>query len=244
MKSRFENRVALVTGGASGIGLATVKRFLADGAKVVLVDRDQKRAEQAAHDLRADSLRISACDVSSEMQVKASVAQTLSWFGHLDIVVNDAGLMVFKKLEDHTLDDWHKVLNVDLLGAFLFTREAFRAMRSGGAIVNVASVHAVETTPNVAAYAAAKAALVSLTHSTSIEGKPKGIRCNAVLPGAIDTPMLWNNPNVKAGLEVIHQADVGKPEDVAALIAYLASDDAAFVQGDGVRVDGGRLSHL
>jgi len=244
MKSRFENRVALVTGGASGIGLATVKRFLADGAKVVLVDRDQKRAEQAAHDLRADSLRISACDVSSEMQVKASVAQTLSWFGQLDIVVNDAGLMVFKKLEDHTLDDWHKVLNVDLLGAFLFTREAFRAMRSGGAIVNVASVHAVETTPNVAAYAAAKAALVSLTHSTSIEGKPKGIRCNAVLPGAIDTPMLWNNPNVKAGLEVIHQADVGKPEDVAALIAYLASDDAAFVQGDGVRVDGGRLSHL
>src|SRR5437660_1606253 len=111
--------------------------------------------------------------------------------------------MIFKSLEEHTLDDWNHVLSVDLLGAFLFTKEAFRRMKPGGAIVNVSSIHAIETTPNVAAYAAAKAALVSLTHSAAIEGKPKGIRVNAVLPGAIDTPMLWENPNVKAGLEVI-----------------------------------------
>ncbi len=117
-------------------------------------------------------------------------------------------------------------------------------MQSGGAIVNVSSIHAEETTPLVTSYAAAKAALLSLTRSAALEGKPKGIRVNAVLPGAIDTPMLWENPNVKSGIETINPADVGKPEDVAAIIAYLASDDAAFVQGAMVRADGGRLDRL
>ena len=96
----------------------------------------------------------------------------------------------------------------------------------------------------MAPYAAAKAAVLSLTRSSAIEGKPKGLRINAVLPGAIDTPMLWDNPNVKSGVEKINPNDVGKPEDVAATIAYLASDDAAFVQGAEVRVDGGRLDNL
>ncbi len=111
-------------------------------------------------------------------------------------------------------------------------------------IVNVSSVHAVETTPLVSSYAAAKAALVSLTRSAAIEGKSRGLRVNAVLPGAIDTPMLWENPNPKSGLETIQQGDVGRAEDVAAAIAYLASDDAAFVQGEALRVDGGRLNRL
>jgi NAD(P)-dependent dehydrogenase (short-subunit alcohol dehydrogenase family) len=96
----------------------------------------------------------------------------------------------------------------------------------------------------VSAYAAAKAAVVSLTRSASIEGKSKGIRVNAILPGAVDTPMLWENPNIKSGLEQINTADVGTPEDIAAAIAWLASDDAAFVQGAALRVDGGRLSRL
>ncbi len=114
----------------------------------------------------------------------------------------------------------------------------------GAAIVNVASIHAVETTPLVAAYAAAKAALCSLTRSAAIEGKPKGIRVNAVLPGAIETPMLRENPNVKSGVETIDEADVGQPADIAAAIAYLASDDARFVTGAELRVDGGRLARL
>src|SRR5881394_419883 len=107
-------------------------------------------------------------------------------------------------------------------------------MKGGGAIVNVSSVHAVETEPLVAPYAAAKAALVSLTRSASLEGKPKGIRVNAILPGAVDTPMLWNNPNVKAGLEKIQRSDLGRPEDVAAVIAYLACEEAKFVQGASI----------
>lgn len=117
-------------------------------------------------------------------------------------------------------------------------------MQPWGSIVNISSIHAVETSSLVAPYAASKAALNSLTRSTALEGKPLHIRVNAVLPGAIDTPMLRDNPNVKSGVEKIDPAEVGRTEDVAATVAYLASDDAAFVQGAEVRVDGGRLARL
>ncbi|MFI5202692.1 MAG: SDR family NAD(P)-dependent oxidoreductase [Candidatus Kapaibacterium sp.] len=244
----FEGRAALVTGAASGIGKATAMQFARLGAKVVIVDRDKAAGIKAKEEIESAvpgaEILVSRCDVSKEEQVEASVRDTLERFGSLDVVVNNAGLMVFKPLDQHTLEDWNKVLSVDLLGAFLFIKQAFTVMRKGGAIVNVSSVHAVETTPLVAAYAAAKAALVSLTHSAAIEGKPKHIRANCILPGAVDTPMLWQNPNIKDGLEVIHQSDVGKPEQIAEVIAFLASDDASFVQGAAVSVDGGRLSHL
>ncbi len=136
------------------------------------------------------------------------------------------------------------MLSVDLIGAFLFTRQAFLHMKPGGAVVNISSVHAEMTTPLVASYAAAKAAVLSLTRSSALEGKPLGIRVNAVLPGAVDTPMLWTNPNLASGAEKLDKADVGKPEDLAAAIAFLASDEAAFVQGAWLRADGGRLDKL
>jgi NAD(P)-dependent dehydrogenase (short-subunit alcohol dehydrogenase family) len=245
--ARFAGRVAIVTGAASGIGLATAKRLGSEGARVVLADLNAGKAEAAAQEVRsagAPDAWASVCDVSQEEQVAATASGALERFGRLDIVVNNAGLMVFKPLEEHTAADWLRILHVDLLGAFFFTREAFLRMKDGGAIVNVSSIHAEETTPLVASYAAAKAALLSLTRSASLEGKPKGIRVNAILPGAVNTPMLWENPNVKSGLEKIDMADVGKPEDIAATIAYLASDDAAFVQGAALRVDGGRLDRL
>ena len=244
---RFTNKVAIVTGAAGGIGLATARRFGAEGAKVVVADLHAEKAEAAAKSVKQagapDAVGI-ACDVGKESDVQNCVEQTTDRFGRIDVVVNNAGLMIFAPIEQLTSEQWLNVLSVDLLGAFYFTREAFRRMTGGGAIVNVSSIHAVETSPSVAAYAAAKAALVSLTRSAALEGKPKKIRVNAVLPGAIDTPMLWNNPNVKAGLEKIQRTDVGKPEDIAATIAYLASDDAAFVQGASVVVDGGRLDKL
>ena len=239
--ARFENKVAIVTGAASGIGLATAKRLAAEGAKVVVADLDGDKAKAVAEGFGGLGV---ACDVSKEDQVRACVDATLAAFGRWDVVVNNAGLMVFKTLEEHTVEDWTRVLSVDLLGAFLFTREAFLRMARGGAIVNVASVHAVETTPNVVSYAAAKTAMLSLTRSSSIEGKAKGLRCNVVLPGAIDTPMLWENPNLKSGAEKLDPKDVGKPEEVAAAIAFLASDEASFVQGSEMRVDGGRLDRL
>jgi meso-butanediol dehydrogenase/(S,S)-butanediol dehydrogenase/diacetyl reductase len=244
---RFENKVAIVTGAASGIGLATALRLGSEGARVVIADLDAAKCEQAADQVKAAGAPDawgSACDVSQEAQVIVTVQGAIERFGRLDVIVNNAGLMIFKPLEEHTAEDWLKVLSVDLLGAFFFHKQAFLRMKAGGAIVNVSSVHALETTPHVASYAAAKAALLSLTRSAAIEGKLKGLRVNAVLPGAIDTPMLWDNPNIKAGLEAVNKADVGKPEDLAAVIAYLASDDAAFVQGASWNVDGGRLDQL
>ncbi len=244
---RFQNKVAIVTGAASGIGLATAKRLGSEGARVVVANLDQAKCDEAAAavlDAGAPDAWGSACDVSQEAQVIATVAGAIERFGRLDVVVNNAGLMISKPLEEQTEEDWLRILRVDLLGAFFFHKQAFLHMKSGGALVNVSSVHAVVTTPNVASYAAAKAALLSLTRSAAIEGKAKGLRVNAVLPGAIDTPMLWDNPNVKAGLETIDRAQVGKPEDLAAVIAYLASDDAAFVQGACLNVDGGRLDRL
>lgn len=244
---RFQDKVAIVTGGASGIGLAVAKRLASEGARLVIADLDETNLNNALPQVKAagaPDVWGSICNVSVETQVETTVTETLKRFGRLDVIVNNAGLMQFKALEALTGEDWLRILNVDLLGAFYFTKQAFLHMKPGGTIVNVSSIHAVETEPLVAPYAAAKAALLSLTRSSALEGKPKGLRINAILPGAIDTPMLWNNPNVKSGVEQIDRADVGKPDDVAAVIAYLASDDAAFVQGAEVRVDGGRLNRL
>jgi NAD(P)-dependent dehydrogenase (short-subunit alcohol dehydrogenase family) len=244
---RFEGKSAIVTGAASGIGLATAMRFGSEGARVLIADLDLDKGNAAADEVRragAPDAMAAVCNVAEEAAVERAVDAAIDRFGKIDIVVNNAGLMVFKPIAEQTGDDWLKILNVDLLGAFYFTKQAFLKMTNGGVIVNVSSVHAVETTPLVASYAAAKAALVSLTRSASLEGKSIGIRVNAILPGAVDTPMLWQNPNIKSGVETINLTDVGKPEDIAAAIAYLASDDAKFVDGAAMRVDGGRLSRL
>jgi NAD(P)-dependent dehydrogenase (short-subunit alcohol dehydrogenase family) len=244
---QFKDKTVIITGSASGIGLATAKRFAAEGAKIVLADINADKLKPAETEVRnagAADVWISKCDVSKEHEVEATVDGAFQHLGGFDVMVNNAGMMIFKKIEEQTADDWMKILSVDLLGAFYFIKQAFLKMKNGGAIVNVSSIHAIETTPNVATYAAAKSAVLSLTRSASVEGKPKNIRVNAVLPGAIDTPMLWDNPNVKAGLEKIEMTDVGKPEDIADVIVYLASDKAAFVQGAAIRVDGGRLDRL
>lgn len=244
---RFQDKTVIVTGAASGIGLAAATRFASEGARVVVADRDLDHARSAVDGLKqagAADAWACACDVSDAAQVAACVDGALARSGALDVVVNNAGLMTFTAIPDLTADDWRRVLGVDLLGTFFFVQQAFRHMRPGGAVVNVASIHALETEALVAPYAAAKAAVVSLTRSAAIEGKPRGIRVNAVLPGAVDTPMLWSNPNVQSGVEQIDRSDVGQPADLAAAIAFLASDDARFVQGAALVVDGGRLDRL
>ncbi len=248
MDRRFENKVAIVTGAAGGIGAAIATRLHAEGASVVIADLKEDAAQATAAKLVADAGGKAigvACDVGSEEQVEATVRAALDRLGGIDVIVNNAGLMTFKSLAEFTGDDWLKVLRVDLLGAAFFTRQAFLHFgEKGGAIVNIASVHAVETSANAAPYSAAKAALLSLTRTTSIEGKESKIRANAVLPGAIDTPMLWENPNVKSGAETIDKRDVGTPGDIAGAVAFLASDDAGFITGTTLAVDGGRLAKL
>jgi NAD(P)-dependent dehydrogenase (short-subunit alcohol dehydrogenase family) len=244
---RFEGQAAIVTGGASGIGLAIVKRLASEGAKVVVADLKADAITAAVAEAKqagAPDAEGAVCDVSDETAVAAAVQTCMTRFGAFNVVVNNAGLMTFKALADFDNADWLKVLSVDVLGAAHFCRQAMQHMQKGGAIVNIASVHAVMTTPMVAPYAAAKAAVLSLTRSAAIEGKPKGIRANAVLPGAIDTPMLWTNPNLKSGAEKLDPEDVGKPENIAAAVAFLACADAAFVTGTSLAVDGGRLAQL
>ncbi len=244
---RFEDRVVIVTGAAGGIGLATACRLASEGARVVAAVHSEAHREPTEAAIRAAGAAdvwAVVCDVSDEAAVTACTAGAVERWGRLDGVVNNAGVMDFKAFDAWTAADWQHTLGVDLVGAYWLMRDAFRLMKGGGAIVNVSSIHAEMTTPNVATYAAAKAALVSLTRSAAIEGREKGIRANAVLPGAVETPMLRENPNVKSGAEAIDPDDVGTPESVAAAIAYLLSDDAAFVTGEALRVDGGRLARL
>ncbi len=241
---RFENKTVIVTGAAGGIGMAISRRFASEGANVVMVDISLEKLNAAIAEMKEGSLYPVACDVSKEDQVEKAVKSAIDRFGSLNIIVNNAGLMMFLELEKQTGADWERILGVDLMGAFFFTKFGFLSMKKGSCIINISSIHALETTPMVSSYAAAKAALLSLTRSASIEGSSKGIRVNAILPGAIDTPMLWENPNLKSGLETIQKDSVGKPEDIAGVAAFLASEDAAFVHGAMIEVDGGRLDRL
>jgi NAD(P)-dependent dehydrogenase (short-subunit alcohol dehydrogenase family) len=244
---RFQDKVVLITGSASGIGLAAARHFASEGARVTLADISPTHLSVAEKELRSNgysNILSIPCDVSREEEVIAAVDKTIATFGKLNVIVNNAGLMTFKRIVDQVADDWIRILSVDLLGAFYFTKQALLKMEHGGAIVNISSIHAIETTALVAPYAAAKSALLSLTRSAGLEGRERGIRSNAILPGAIDTPMLRDNPNIVTGVEKIDPADTGKPDDVVGAIAFLASDESTFVQGAMIRVDGGRLDRL
>jgi NAD(P)-dependent dehydrogenase (short-subunit alcohol dehydrogenase family) len=243
---RFQDRVAIVTGAAGGIGRAVCERLYQEGARVLFADLAARDPEGAAQAISGGGPQVAgqACDVASESDVACACDAAVSRWGRLDVVVNNAGLMTFGRIVDLGEEDWLRVLKVDLIGAAHFIKHAFRRMTPGGAVVNVSSVHAVQTSPEAAPYAAAKAGLLSLTRTAAIEGRELGVRVNAVLPGAVDTPMLWDNPNIRSGAETIAPSDVGRPGDIAAAIAFLASDDARFVTGAALNVDGGRLAKL
>ena len=248
---RLLDKVAIITGSTSGIGKAAAERFLAEGARVAIVGRNVERGQAIERGLReratgrgaGDALFVRT-DVSRPEDVRKVVDATVERWGRVDVLVNNAAMMTFERVVDLDDADWDELLGVNLKAAFLFAKHCLPHMREGGAIVNVSSVHARSTSPAVVPYAASKAGLEAFTRGLAVECAERGIRVNALRPGAIDTPMLWGNPNLRSGAETIDPSDVGKPEEVAAAILFLASDEATFVTGAVLNVDGGRLARL
>ena len=242
---RFENKVCLVTGGGSGIGKATCKRFAAEGGKIIVVDLNEDHAKQTADELiqsGADALYACA-DVADSAHVQASIKAAVDRWGNLDVIVNNAAVMTFKPIVELREEDWEHIMAVNLRSVFLYAKYGVPHMRAGSAIVNISSVHAHDTTRNVVPYATSKGGMEAFTRGFSEELASRKIRINCVAPGAVNTPMLWNNPNVKSGAEKI-QGAVGEPDDIAAAICFLAADEARFITGTTLIVDGGRLDIL
>jgi NAD(P)-dependent dehydrogenase (short-subunit alcohol dehydrogenase family) len=239
-------RRVIVTGGLGDIGMAVARAFAKEGAAILLVDARPASEDAVAALLAAgaSAARAITADVGDPDAVAQAVETACDAFGGLDVIVNVAGMMIYRPIAELEAADWRRLLDVNLVGAALFTGHAFRRMRPGGCVINIASVHARRTSPLVAPYAAAKAALVSFTRSAAIEGKPLGVRVNAILPGAIDTAMLRDSPNIRSGAEVVDPADLGQPEDIAALAVFLASDAARFITGEDIVADGGRMGRL
>ncbi|WP_442678887.1 SDR family NAD(P)-dependent oxidoreductase [Sphingomonas sp. ASY06-1R] len=241
MVSGIDGKIALVTGAAGGIGGAVAQSLAEAGAALFLIDRE--KPDRLAKRLGGHAVA-HRCDLADPAAVEAAFAAAVAHFGRVDLLVNVAGVMIYKPIEEQSAADWQTLLTINLIAPALLTGCALRSMKQGGAIVNIASVHARRTSPLVASYAASKAALVSLTRSTAMEGKPRGIRCNAILPGAIDTPLLHASPNIRSGAEVVDPADLGQPEDIARLTIFLLSDEARFITGEDIVADGGRMGRL
>jgi NAD(P)-dependent dehydrogenase (short-subunit alcohol dehydrogenase family) len=239
---RFENKVCIVSGGGSGIGRACCERFAREGGRVVVVDLNPQHGHDTVRTIEdprgtGGQAIFAQADVEDEKQVEAAVQAALDKWGRIDVVVNDAAMMTFKEVVDLSVQEWDHVLAVNL-----FCHYALPHMERG-AIVNISSVHAHQTEAGVSPYAASKGAMEAFTRAVAIEQEKKKNRINCVAPGAVDTPMLWNNPNVKSGREKVEGA-VGKPADIAAAVAFLASDEARFITGTLLVVDGGRLDIL
>ncbi len=247
----LQDKVAIVTAAAGGgIGKATATRLAEEGAIVVVTDSHERRTRETAEELssrfpgRVDGF---ALDVSSPDSVGRVVGQVLSGRGKIDILVNNAGINVLGTIEAIKLEDWTRIFDVNLTGAFHLIRAVLPSMRKqrSGAIINISSIAAWSTLGGSdAPYAAAKAGMLALTRAVAAEGGPDGIRCNAVAPGIVLTKWVEKNmPGVSRQADHIPLRRLGKPEDIAATIAFLASDDASFITGEAITVSGGLFMH-
>jgi NAD(P)-dependent dehydrogenase (short-subunit alcohol dehydrogenase family) len=242
--------VAVVTGGARGIGLAIAKWFLAHDYRVALFDIESATLNQTDSDLNnPDNVLALRCDVSKPEQVQASVDAVAKKFGRIDALVNNAGVAVFKPIGETSFEEFRHVLGTNLDGAFLCSQACVPHMKKsgGGAIVNTASVAGLVGAPKMAAYAASKHAVLGLTKSAAVEYGRKNIRVNAVCPGVIQTAMydraVQADPQVAAAIEQLHPVGrIGRPEEVAAVVLWLCSDASSFVTGLAHTVDGGMTS--
>ena len=245
-----ENKVTIITGGAQGIGLACGERFARDGAKVVLADINTEKGEAAAEAIRAgggDAIFI-GCDVGDKAQVVSLVEKTVDRHGRLDVMISNAAVLHIADILDLEEEDYDRVLRVNLKGFFLSGQAAARQMVAqgeGGSIINMSSIQAVITLPNILSYSICKGGVKSLTVSMSLALADKGIRVNAIGPGSIATDMvkqlMVDDAARKKLMSRTPLGRLGEPSEVASVAAFLASDDSSYVTGETIYVDGGRL---
>ncbi|HJS60454.1 MAG TPA: SDR family NAD(P)-dependent oxidoreductase [Pseudolabrys sp.] len=253
---RLNGKIAAVTGGASGIGEATVRRFVAEGASVAFCDRDGDRGRRVATELEATGAKVAftQADVGTEAACLAFVNGAARQFGRLDILINNAGIRKYEKVDEASAASWNEILGVNLMSYVFCAKAAVPLMRrgqdgiGGGAIVNVASVRSVVAGGGNLQYDTTKAAIAGLTRALAADHSSEGIRVNAVGPGPIFTP--FHERRIAAAGETVEQYNAqaargtmlkrpGRPEEVAAAILFLASEDASYVTGALLFVDGG-----
>jgi 3-oxoacyl-[acyl-carrier protein] reductase len=242
---RLKDRVAIITGGASGIGLAAVKKFLAEGAKVVVADYNQEAGEKVASELRETGAEVTfiAVDVSNRESVEQMVAKTIETYGHIDILVNNAGITQDAMLHKMSYEQWDRVISINLTGVFNCTQAVVHHMREReyGRIINTSSIVGKFGNIGQTNYAAAKAGVIGMTQTWAKELGRKGITVNAVAPGFIRTPMTEKMPEKILTMmqEKINLGRLGEAEDVANAYLFLASDEASYINGIVLSVDGG-----
>ena len=246
---KLENRIALITGAARGIGLAIAERFVAEGAIVTIADILDAEGKAAAKSIGAQYLH---CDVSKSADIKTTLEHVVKTHGAIDLLVNNAAISIAKNFLEITEEDFDKVIGVNLRGAFLLTQEAARHMigqvkagRKAGAIVNMSSVNDTLAIPVIAPYTMSKGGVKQLTAVSALALAEHGIRVNAIGPGSIMTDMLKGVANDKTAMDRILSRTplgrVGQPSEIASIAAFLASDDASYISGQVIYADGARM---